>query len=1329
MSWLSSWSPLQVLLFIVIKYANLSVIMPVDKSISSRVVVAASHAALSGDLAVLILGLHPSDEPTTVPLTDTDDADTVLEEERGGTGIFQAPLVLRVLRLDGFTSELVGQVTVRPVPSAGGNLSLTVPCGFLSRGGTYSLQLVRKNSPVPSKLTDISSIHDTQMRTTLDVRWPTPSLSLEPQHFETYPRQPVLATIEYTGVSCTPYAGVPVAAYSLELIYCGPSVLSCDTRNKSHVQVLYSEEIMGFPAQKVITLRCELFGQAGHYALRLKPTAGNPTAPTTSAYIKVEWSDEFVFNIHARSVYPCDGGSGGVSVLFEYPACRLQGDRVRVYGRLRADVASLAPPSTLHYLAELKAPPGKHTLTFDCEIFTERFVEYCFSYVSQAITGAMSQVRVDCIPTFLLQDGDAGGWGPWSQWTPCSSSCVGGTRHRYRFCDTPPPKYGAKFCQGQAVETETCGGTNHLDLHGNWNLAEWECRHGKELAAEKPEVAAEIGSVCRCGCLVILDRNKMQRILAASTQACPGRSFWLVQAEADHRVRLHLDQARFPCKEQYVRVRDGDSLTAELLADVAFDKNSPISGTVTSSDTHLLVEFFSGEESAVHASCVGGYLAHATMFANIFSANETAMPADFLSPKIMAAAGRWAQWLTPAHLAAATLLVLIFLVSVFLALQYAFKYRKYEIAEDLDSLTDNSAFGGSMQGLARRARALSSATLFSEVVSLIRLPRMGSPKHARLQEAPADVEDDYECAGSQAIKDDSEVSEKSGTLKSKGSDENLQTTIVQGSVDTHGRQSSTCSIPTLGQPEVKYARPVKLRTVVGPISPVSEERSTSELSRRYSITSTSISLNNVRVPHPKSSTFLQVKGFSPASTSSNASNLRCGKESKDRRNRERLLQGPGSEFSLANQDMDLELDYYDYNVVNAGAAPGSYLGMDPAFLVWIPPLDPGESDIVRAIEEDHHYEEVPERRGSAGSRLKLNTEGASLTPSEYKLMRESKARTATPGSDGTAVHRQKEISPKRIDHGESRLHDEIITEYRARLSEGILPIHRILEESRVRVSDESLAKYVHDDALNIVHADVIPNRMTDEGEKFEARFAPRANRIRLSDEQDRRRNKTTRNPDLTRENKFSDDDGGRSRMPANAVSTFSDELDCSSKVRPSPSRNRGVSEEIVRNRAYNENELTKTPDGLRERRNNSDASRCRTNGRGSGDPDKDRRDWNDESHRGNIPMPNENTPNAQHFRFKEDVAELNIISDVRVGNAVNIPLKEFPIGRFADSPAKVHCRPKDKRNEANLQKEIQSPDYGVEIDIKEDSKGFYELIGEGEDGLKFADDDDDSNMY
>lgn len=78
------------------------------------------------------------------------------------------------------------------------------------------------------------------------------------------------------------------------------------------------------------------------------------------------------------------------------------------------------------------------------------------------------------------------------------------------------------------------------------------------------------------------------------------------------------------------------------------------------------------------------------------------------------------------------------------------------------------------------------------------------------------------------------------------------------------------------------------------------------------------------------------------------------KECKDKRNRERLLAGPvGSDFSLPGQDVDLEMDYYDYNVVNAGAAPGSYLGMDPAFLVWIPPLDES-GEILEELDRNYH---------------------------------------------------------------------------------------------------------------------------------------------------------------------------------------------------------------------------------------------------------------------------------------------------------------------------------------------------------------------------------------
>lgn len=76
--------------------------------------------------------------------------------------------------------------------------------------------------------------------------------------------------------------------------------------------------------------------------------------------------------------------------------------------------------------------------------------------------------------------------------------------------------------------------------------------------------------------------------------------------------------------------------------------------------------------------------------------------------------------------------------------------------------------------------------------------------------------------------------------------------------------------------------------------------------------------------------------YSPAASLASTAKIRATsiKESKEKKNQEKLLAGPGSEFSLANPE-DFELDYYDYNVMNAGAAPGSYLGMDPAYLVSI----------------------------------------------------------------------------------------------------------------------------------------------------------------------------------------------------------------------------------------------------------------------------------------------------------------------------------------------------------------------------------------------------------
>ena len=82
------------------------------------------------------------------------------------------------------------------------------------------------------------------------------------------------------------------------------------------------------------------------------------------------------------------------------------------------------------------------------------------------------------------------------------------------------------FKQGSAVETDRCGGPDS---------GTWECLYGNsnslsgEVPADRPEVLAEIGLGCRCGCIVHLGVVKPRKLIASSSHSCPGRTFWLIQ--------------------------------------------------------------------------------------------------------------------------------------------------------------------------------------------------------------------------------------------------------------------------------------------------------------------------------------------------------------------------------------------------------------------------------------------------------------------------------------------------------------------------------------------------------------------------------------------------------------------------------------------------------------------------------------------------------------------------------------------------------------------------------------------------------------------------------
>lgn len=59
--------------------------------------------------------------------------------------------------------------------------------------------------------------------------------------------------------------------------------------------------------------------------------------------------------------------------------------------------------TSMHYITEQRVVRGQHALHFDCDFFSEKYVEYCFVYVSQAISGAVADVRMDCLPTLPVR--------------------------------------------------------------------------------------------------------------------------------------------------------------------------------------------------------------------------------------------------------------------------------------------------------------------------------------------------------------------------------------------------------------------------------------------------------------------------------------------------------------------------------------------------------------------------------------------------------------------------------------------------------------------------------------------------------------------------------------------------------------------------------------------------------------------------------------------------------------------------------------------------------------------------------------------------------------
>ncbi|XP_016955597.1 uncharacterized protein LOC108028352 [Drosophila biarmipes] len=990
-----------------------------------------------------------------------DEVDTPVE--KGSTLTAEATNTSSQVVLHRKRKEVVQNIPLFPDPRF--NVTqVTVPCQTFLIGGRYEMQVVSnlKSVNLSEVTTTLVPAQDERLHQTLDVRWPSAEMIVSPVRLRTYPKNPVEVTLRFPEVNCNQSGSLPLPEFWLELIYCGKE-RSC-SRNISRSSVLFAEQIRGFPKNKSLRLGCELFGLAGNYAVQLRPMIPAQNVPTTRRLLSVDWSDEFVFNVYARSIFPCDPHTG-IGVLYEYPGCILeQGDRVRLYAKLRADVASLKPPTSLHYVAEQRVVKSQHSLYFACDHFSEKYVEYCFVYVSQAISGAVADVRMDCVPTLPVSDSDTGGWGPWSEWTPCSTNCLGGTRNRYRFCDSPPPRYGAKFCEGPSVETQKCGKS----------IADtWDCIYetsGTVITKENStEVSQEIGPGCRCGCIVHLGSSKPKRIIAGATQSCPGRSFWLIQVDGEESISLALSFLRLPCASQYIKVRDGPSLSSTLLVELngggLILKGVGVPVAIESSGGQLLVEFSAGDGQAVNgstasqegnAACTGGFMASVQqqLASRGGNSSTTLVAATRLSGKTRSVTHKPMSRLrfTLVHLSAMIFASIIIIISALLGAQYVVRYRKYHLAvarrqDEGSRLHTPRASLSSLQG--PPSRAMSTTTLLSEVIYMVKMRPKHHLRHSILRES-VDAENltsetEFKESDSQGmLAKCAEVQELGSsasmvTLRNERSSpaRSLDTGSVVGSPSSaeaelaavHSRTDGSKDSPSDDQLEAPSgkdsARDSESIISSGMSSlcnsPPMNSKRLSKYSDRYDAVTLKLlssrldeslqdasSLHSVtesfrlgRLGSRSVSTSLTNGCYSPAASVVSTATIRTTsnpKESKEKQNRRKLLARPGSEFSLGNQE-ELELDYYDYNVINAGSAPGSYLGMDPAYLIWIPPFE----EVAEREEDDKTPEPEPnperDEREPLYEEIRMPKYGHYLSPASNTESSKSTTADNTPSSE------------------------------------------------------------------------------------------------------------------------------------------------------------------------------------------------------------------------------------------------------------------------------------------------------------------------------------------
>ncbi|XP_054708448.1 thrombospondin type-1 domain-containing protein 1-like [Uloborus diversus] len=418
-------------------------------------------------------------------------------------------LRLQLVQVENDEDKLLAK---RDVPPNFVNGKVAFLCRVFERAGVFAFRLVTsKEDKVVARTKN------------MDVRWPEVTIHV-PHVVETYSSN-VSVILSVNSVQCKPRGGYTAF---IDLIFEGSSPVTWQQPT-----VLTSKELTSWMwnATFDIVLDCEYFDREGNYTVRVRTSLPNAPIVAVSDPIQVIWSRRYSVSVAKSSVQPCDGS---LSVIYRYPRCILDQDRIRVYGK--------APKGSLKYIRESRIITGKHSTKLSCDIFQDDYQEYCFSFVSTARNGAVFDLKTHCLPTLTETDSVFEKWSEWGAWSECSSTCGSGTQNRFRLCIT---SHNGSKCTGRAVQSQKCN--------------EKPCPAAVQTTTEEPAIWK-----CSCSCEKNITDKMLIKILFSS---CDTEINLIAQAWPLGQVLVEVQKLVFPSTENYwLTVRDGKSSLGPVLA-------------------------------------------------------------------------------------------------------------------------------------------------------------------------------------------------------------------------------------------------------------------------------------------------------------------------------------------------------------------------------------------------------------------------------------------------------------------------------------------------------------------------------------------------------------------------------------------------------------------------------------------------------------------------------------------------------------------------------------------------------------------------------------------